>query len=637
MPSHHSLSEPERQRLARLLSYDVLDTPPEPCYDDLVALAAYICETPTAVISLVEADRQWFKAKVGMAVDETPRSVSFCDHTIRRSDLLLIEDARQHPDFCDNPLVTGDPGIRFYAGAPLISPDGYALGSICVIDYQPRQLTPAQQTALLTLSRQVMAQLELSQRTTQLEAINSSLETRVQERTADLTQTLDRLQQTQVELSQQKERLRHAALHDRLTGLPNREFFIHQLTETLAAAQHSQQRYAVLFLDLDQFKTLNDSLGHSVGDQLLQQVATRIQALLGPHDMLARLGGDEFVLLLDHLAEYDDAARLAERIQAQLNQPLQVGRHEIFTGASIGITFSHFGYRQPDHALRDADIAMYQAKRAGKCCYAVFDEAMQRRVQTQLSLENDLRRALRQHEFFLVYQPIFDLKALQVSGFEALIRWQHPSQGVLSPDSFIPIAEETGLIHRLGGWVISTACRQLKQWQQASGCARLTLNLNVSPLQLRQTELVQHLATTLAETALSAACIKLEITEQTFLEMHAETQQVLAHLKDMGLKLCIDDFGTGYSSLSRLHGLDIDMLKIDRAFIHELDSAVDLIKMILSLAGSLNMQVVAEGIETDAQRQRLLSLGCRYGQGFHLAPPLTIESVLPFLAAYQAG
>ncbi|MEO1590221.1 MAG: diguanylate cyclase [Cyanobacteria bacterium J06632_22] len=535
-PSISSLSQ-ERQRLAKLQSYQIMDTPPEPCFDDLVALAAHICEVPVALISLLDSNRQWFKAKVGLTVSETPRNISICDRTIQEQRLFIIEDARLHPDFCHSPLVTGPPHIVFYAGAPLLTPDGYALGSLCVIDYRPRQLNATQYEALTTLGRQVVTQLELMQRTRQLTTVNDSLEKKVEQRTTDLTQAITALQQTQSQLVVQQEKLRHEALHDRLTGLPNRELLARKLVNAIQSAQAEQSQYAVLFIDLDQFKILNDSLGHGVGDQLLKQVTRTIQSLLGANDTLARLGGDEFVMLLDQIPHPDYAISLAEQIQTVLSSPLLIDRHEVFTGASIGITFSHLGYHRPDDALRDADIAMYQAKQAGKRCYVVFDRTMQTRVHQRLSLETDLRRGLINEEFRLFYQPIFELSTHRLVGFEALIRWQHPEQGLIAPDLFIPIAEETGLIHDLGAWIITAAGQQLQRWRrQFPICSPLTLNVNVSPTQLQRPELIAHLKTTLAQTQLPAQAIKLEITEHSVLDTTNTITSVFTQLKQLGFK-----------------------------------------------------------------------------------------------------
>ncbi|NJM98404.1 MAG: sensor domain-containing diguanylate cyclase [Phormidesmis sp. RL_2_1] len=354
----------ETLRLAKLYSYDLLYTHPEPAYDDIVALAAYICQTPTALISLVDAERQWFKAKVGLNADESPRDIAFCAHTIQQADILLIEDTHQSPQFCNNPLVTGPPHIRFYAGMPLITPDGHALGSLCVIDYQPHHLNEPQLQALKSLSRQVVAQMELDRHTKQLEAANNHLEQRVQERTVGLTSALQRLLRTQNKLLKRQAALRHRSLHDPLTGLPNRSYFLQRLEQAIQLAlRQPNHLYAVLFIDLDHFKPINDTLGHKVGDLLLQQVAEKIKLLLRKSDLVARLGGDEFAVLLDDIPNHEQAILAVKRIQAQMRQPFMLENQKVFVGASIGITFSSTGYRQPEAALKDADMAMYHAKK----------------------------------------------------------------------------------------------------------------------------------------------------------------------------------------------------------------------------------------------------------------------------------
>lgn len=357
----------ETLRLAKLQDYDILDTLPEPAYDDIVVLAAHVCQAPTALISLIDADRQWFKAKVGIDVDETPRSLSFCTFTIQQSGVLIVEDTQKSAQFRDHPLVTGDPYIRFYAGAPLVTPDGHALGSLCVVDYQPRQLTADQLNGLQVLSHQVMAQMELTRYAKQLKLANERLEQRVQSRTAGLAAALQRLLKTQTKLIKREAALRHSSLHDPLTGLPNRSYFLQRLEQAIQlSCRQPQHLYAVLFIDLDNFKPVNDTLGHKVGDLLLQHVANQIKRLLRKSDLVARLGGDEFAILLDSVPTQEHAIVVVRRLQKQLRAPFVLEGRKVFVGASIGITFSSMGYRQPEAALRDADIAMYHAKKQTK-------------------------------------------------------------------------------------------------------------------------------------------------------------------------------------------------------------------------------------------------------------------------------
>ena len=368
-------------------------------------------------------------------------------------------------------------------------------------------------------------------------------------------------------------KLRYSAFHDSLTGLPNRAWLMKRLGSLLKGNnEHKNSTFAILFIDLDRFKVVNDSFGHLVGDKLLQIVARRLRICLSPQDSIACFGGDEFAILLENIAEVEDAIATAEQIQTLLSKPFQLNDYEVFTGVSIGITLSTLGYHRPEDMLRDADIAMYQAKTQEKGSYALFNRAMQVGIMARLQLENYLRKAVELKELRLYYQPIISLTTGTLTGFEALIRWQHPLDGLISPDKFIPIAEETGLIKSIGWWVFTEACRQLKQWQQQfPHAASLKININLSAYQLKQMDLVEQIEKYLDEIGLEGNAIKLEITESCFLETATSEAAMMKQLKALGIEFCIDDFGTGYSSLSRLHQFPMDTLKIDRSFLNLLD------------------------------------------------------------------
>lgn len=460
-----------------------------------------------------------------------------------------------------------------------------------------------------------------------LQNLNQELEKRVEVRTAELSQALSTLEQTHKELLTQKQRFQHAALHDALTGLPNRVWLMNRLELLLEQArQEPELVYAVLFVDLDRFKVVNDSLGHIVGDELLKQVAARLQDCLSDSDTLIRFGGDEFIILLTQMANSNQATRVAEEIQAQFQHPFQLQSHQIYTGASVGITLSTLGYQKPEEILQDADVAMYYAKHGGKGCYKVLTSEIQARSRSRLQLENDLRQAIERQEFSLHYQPIVALATGQIVGWEALIRWQHPQQGFIAPDRFIPIAEETGVIHPLGKWVLRTACGQLRQWQHQFGKqAPQSINVNLSPVQLMAENLPQCIDVLLKQYELCPRQLKLEITESCLLEVNSKDVRVLENLEAWGIQLCIDDFGTGYSALGRLHEFPVDTLKIDKSFVCRLDSGqrdCAIVQTILTLARSLGIEVVAEGIETESQCQKLRSLGCHLGQGYLFSKPL---------------
>ncbi|MFE1747114.1 EAL domain-containing protein [Coleofasciculus sp. H7-2] len=473
-----------------------------------------------------------------------------------------------------------------------------------------------------------------------LQRISQELEQRVTERTFELTQALYDLQQTQIQLLQREEKLGHDAFHDTLTGLPNRAWFMNRLQFVLELALKRQDYlYAVLFIDLDRFKVVNDSLGHLVGDELLKSVSSQLQASLRHTDTVARFGGDEFVILLEEIKDVNEATAVAERIQKQLRLPLNFNDYQVFTEVSIGIILSTTGYERPEDVLRDADVAMYHAKAQGKGRYEVFDPAMQTLAMARLQMENDLRRAIALKEFFLYYQPIVSLSTGEVSGFEALIRWHHPSRGWILPDRFIPVAEETGLINDLGWLVLQEACRQLSIWQQQfPQKPPLTINVNLSAVQLKQVDLVDRIEEILQRTGISRGCLKLEITESCILETVAWEEKMLKQLKALGIQLCIDDFGTGYSSLSRLHEFPIDTLKIDRSFVSRIEpdfSDIEIVQTIVTLARSRGMDVVAEGIETLPQLQKLRDLGCESGQGYLFSKPVDSQQATQLLVNDQ--
>ncbi|HEY9824322.1 MAG TPA: EAL domain-containing protein [Stenomitos sp.] len=449
-----------------------------------------------------------------------------------------------------------------------------------------------------------------------------------------------RLDSIVADITEQKRaqtQLMHDALHDALTGLPNRTLFMDRIEQALQRSKrHDSYVFAVLFIDLDRFKVVNDSLGHAIGDQLLIEIAQLLKGSVRKTDTVARLGGDEFTVLLDSLRDSSDAIMLAERLLEQLAEPLLLGGHTVFTGASIGIVLGTSHYCQGADLLRDADIAMYWAKGLGKAQYAVFDQRMHEQTLQQLHLENDLRRALEREEFSLRYQPIYDLQTEKLHGFEALVRWNHPTRGLVSPAEFIPMAEETGLIVPMGEWVLQAACRQYCAWQRQYGSSlQFQLSVNLASKQIQAPNLLEILDCTLAETGIPGSALNLEITESMLMDQGEATRTLLSAIRSRQILLSIDDFGTGYSSLGYLRRFPVNTLKIDRSFVSQMtvDSEnFEIVRTIITLAHTLGLTVTAEGVETHEQFRQLQALGCAFAQGYFFAPPLDMDAATELLA-----
>ena len=448
----------------------------------------------------------------------------------------------------------------------------------------------------------------------------------------DLEITIDKtlsfvkqIREQKQKLQQALEQLRYEALYDPLTGLPNQNYLLGRIRQCIQSRQQKNSLFAVLCLSLDGFKAVKYGLGHALSDRLLIEVARRLESYTHPTDIVARCGTDEFAILLADLPNFKHAENKAEQLREALRTQFKLNGSVVSSNIYIGIVNSTIDYHQPEDFLRAADTAMNYAKMPGKPNIVVFDTGMQTSILERLELEADLQRAIEQQQFHLNYQPIVSLSTSKIVGFEALVRWQHPTRGWVSPDKFIPLAEETGLIIPLGKWVLSEACRQLSVWQeQLAQPLPLSISVNLSGIQLWNPDVLQSIDEILNSLSLSGSHLKLEITESILMDKESEATAVLAQLKQREIQLSIDDFGTGYSSLAYLQSFPIDTLKIDRSFIsgiEQQDKNLDITRTIIALAHSLELDAIAEGVETQEQLEILRSLGCEYGQGYLFSPP----------------
>lgn len=583
-------------RVTALRTYQIMDTPPEPEYDDLVLLAASICGTDQAAITFVDEDRQWFKARLGIDVPGTPRDDSFCAYTILDTGRVLeVEDAREDPRFTDNTFVT-ERGLRFYAGTALVGSDDQPVGALCVIADAPRRLRADQVAALEALGRQVVGQLELRRELVAAQA-NAAL------------------------LGESEARYRVLAHHDPLTGLPNRASFLARMREVQGVP------VGLCFLDLDRFKVVNDIHGHEAGDRALQHVADVLRRICGPNALAARLGGDEFVVLC---TDVDEPAmrQLSAAVEAAVAQEVEVRDGvRVSVGASAGWTVTA-GDVPPDEALRRADQAMYDKKTARRRRSDIVVEAG--------SDGEDLRRGLDAGELVLHYQPFFDVcragRGLRahVSGAEALVRWRHPIHGLLGADHIVPLAEQTGLVIDLGEQVLAQAIAQTAEWDRRGLLPPdFRTHVNLAAQQLHVGRVLDTVVDLLATSGLDPRRLCLEVTESGLLHVEEFTVTAAQAITELGVELALDDFGTGFSSLTQLRSYPFDVVKVDRSFVQGLGTSREdeaIVESVVALARRLDIVPIAEGVETLDQLHRLVTIGCDRVQGFLLGRPMTSRS-----------
>jgi diguanylate cyclase (GGDEF)-like protein len=719
----------ERARLTALYRYDILDTFPEECFEIFPRLVVRTIGVPSAVISFVDSDRQWFKARINVSDHQTSRDVAFCAHTILCDHPLVVPDASIDHRFHDNPLVTAPGGVRCYAGAQIRSSDGFAIGVLCAIDSAPRVLSQAQLVTLQELASLVADQLELRlinrrlaselaerELTEQyLRSISRDLElsnlqldaalnnflhglclfdgrhrivvsnarfaeiyslrsdevergvplSQIQSACMDRGTFVESWSEQQLGRSSQaisevrllqdgraisvrcqpiaaggwmtvhediterhrsEQRIAYMARHDLLTGILNRGALHERIDEACARLRRWGETFSVILLDLDRFKLVNDSLGHPAGDALLCAVVLRLKACIRDTDVLARLGGDEFAILQTRTRDpYNEAMAFADRIVNCLIDPIEIEGQQLAISTSAGIALAPQHGANSDELIKNADLALYQAKAAGRNGHAIFEMAMKDRANARQQLEGELRHALLNHEFELYYQPQIEVSSGRVCGAEALLRWCHPKRGFMPPAEFIPVAEETGLIEKLGEWVLKEASAEAMRWP-----ASIKLAINLSPVQLGRGTLSDTVMQALLRSGLPPERLELEITENVLMENEVKNLAVIRQLRGLGVSLALDDFGAGYSSLSYLTSFPFDRIKIDKFFsmnLVERNDCAAIISSVITLARGLGIPTVAEGVETMRQFELLREAGVDYCQGFLFGHPVPASAL----------
>ncbi len=581
----------EAARLATLTNLHLLDTPPEARFDRITRFAARLFDAPVSLISLIDADRQWFKSSYGLDISETPRAFSFCAHAILRDEVMVVHDTLLDERFADNPYVAGPPFIRFYAGCPISALNGSRLGALCIVDYRPRQMSDDDLERLRDVA--LWAQHEI---------VSGELSRALRQAHADL---------------QARE---HQALHDPLTGLPNRALLYNCLQQAVSIGQRENQSFALLLMDLDRFKEVNDTFGHHKGDLLLRQVGLRLRNVLRDSDIPARMGGDEFAVVLPR-ASADEAALVARKILNAVQESIITEGLSLEVGASIGAALYPEHGTEADVLMQHADAAMYAAKQSGG--YAVYAALSEYCPVHRLALIGELRQAIECEELALCYQPKISIATGEVVSVEALVRWHHPQHGLIEPDQFIPIAERSGLIDRLTLRVLAAALRQGRIWHQMGLTIGVAVNLSRHNLQNR--ELPEQIMQLLQASGFAPQYLELEITESMPVPDPARVTDMLMRLSELGVRLSIDGFGSGYSSLSYLKKPPVDEIKIGQFFVTDMatneDDAV-IVHQIIDLAHAFGIKVVGEGVETSEVLDRLAKLNCDFAQGYYLSAPL---------------
>jgi diguanylate cyclase (GGDEF)-like protein len=607
----------EARRLTALHATRLLGTPPEEAFDRITRMAARSLDMPVALVSLVDEDRQWFKSRCGFGPEETSRDISFCGHAILDREPLVVPDALLDPRFADNPLVTGPPHVRFYAGVQIYSIDRLPIGTLCVLDHVPRTLAPEDLDMLRDLARVVEGLIQHRQ-------------------LAEAAQSLHRhaiADGAGGDLAQAAGAVEFLLTHDVLTGLANRHALARSIEQNLAGWRGAGTETLVATVNIDKFKRLNELMGHHAGDRALVAITASLQNLLRPGDLLARAGSDEFVLLLPGLGDDSTARDRLRQLMAAVNREFMSPSGAIPLTCSIGYAIFPQDGDSGDVLLNNATLATRHAKDLGGGQIQRFSEALKRALNRKLTLEAQLRSALEKEELFLHYQPKIALDTERVAGLEVLLRWCHPEHGMISPVEFIPIAEDSSLIVSIGEWALRKAAEQAGVWR-AAGLPQVQLAVNLSARQFLQTDILHTVETVLHDTGLPPEALELELTESMSIDDPNRSADLMQQLRDLGITLSIDDFGTGYSSLSYLKRLPVHKLKIDRSFILDMcqsDESLGMVKAIIAMAHTLHMKTIAEGPETDDQIAALRAAGCDQVQGYYYSRPLSAQECAAFL------
>jgi diguanylate cyclase (GGDEF)-like protein len=607
----------EARRLAALHATRLLGSAPEDAFDRITRMATRLLKVPIALVSLVDQDIQWTKSRCGFAPRQGPRETSFCAHAILDHDPLVVPDALLDPRFADNPAVTGPPHLRFYAGVQLYSIERQPLGTLCVIDRVPRTLSADELEILRDLARMAEGLIHHRQLANAAESLRSHVY----------------VDPDNPELSAAAGQVEFLLNHDVLTGLANRQSLVRSVQQNLAAWKNRDIQALVATINLDKFKRVNEQLGHHAGDRALVGITRSLQAVLRPGDLLARAGNDEFVLLLPGLGDDSAARDRLRHLMHAVNREFESPGGALTLTCSIGYAIFPQDGDNGDVLLNNASMATRRAKEFGGGQIQRFSEALRQAQNRKLALESQLRRALEQDELFLNYQPKIDLRTGAVAGLEVLLRWRHPEHGLVSPEEFIPVAEESGQIVEIGAWVLRSAVAQARRWGEA-GLARVPVAVNLSARQFLHTDIVATVEEVVREARLAPGLLELELTESMSIDDPARSAELLGRLRALGVSLSIDDFGTGYSSLSYLKRLPVHKLKIDISFVQDMcqsSESLAMVKAIIAMAHSLHLDVIAEGVEDADQLASLRAAGCDQIQGFYFSRPLDASACADYL------